>query len=162
MTTKLVTVDPAYQVGRSSRNGTWRGTSTKSPAALFHQVMWDLLGSSADIQDKKWAKKRFIWTWDYFIWFFYYTPSCQHHKLIFLGRCLHDVTQLGEAEDRSGVPTSVLMGSMLWVEPQWFCLKFTIWAVCPESLGVIYGSLVSVWLPWGAFGFTPRAPKRAA
>ena len=41
--------------------------------------------------------------------FFYYTPSCQHHKLIFLGRCLHDVTQLGKAEDHSGVLTSVLM-----------------------------------------------------
>ena len=48
-----------------------------------------------------------------FFFFFYYTPSCQHHNSIFIIRCLHDATQLGKAEDRSGVPTSVLRSSIV-------------------------------------------------
>ena len=39
---------------------------------------------------------------------------------MFIIRCLHDATQLGKAEDRAGVPTSVLRSSsMLFVESQW-------------------------------------------
>ena len=92
--------------------------------------------------------------------FFYHTPSCQHHKLIFLRRCLHDATQRGKAEDRSRVHTSGWGVVVCWWSHNGY-----------QNVLIIIGGMARVtrcylWqlgfrvITLGSLGFTPRVPKR--
>ena len=84
----------------------------------------------------------------YLIFFFYCTPSCQHHKSIFLVRCLHDATQLGKSENRSRVLTSVLRGVMIGANGYIYVDQI---GSLPRVTRCYYGSWVTVRSPWGAF-----------